>query len=109
MEDFKDYNSQLTPALIKFNSSMEKILKNANNPMFKNNYATVDQIIEVIRPILAKNDLAIMQFPKNEGDKIGVKTVLIHSSGETMESDYFFVQPVAQIVNKETKEKIVTP
>lgn len=100
---------ELYSDFVNFNASLDKIIKNANNPMFKNNYATVDQILETIRPILAKNNLAILQVPSNIKEYIGVKTILVHSNGSSIESDYFYLKPVAQIIDKTTKEKAVTP
>ena len=86
--------TELTKALVKFNSEVSKITKDANNPYFKNNYATLDQIVEEIRPLLTKNGLAIMQFPSGDGNTVSVTTLLIHESGQWIESEPINMKPV---------------
>lgn len=78
--------SKLASALISFNSEVSKIAKDAANPFHKNKYATLDQIIDEVRPILNKNKLAIMQNVSGEEGTMTVKTLLLHESGEWMES-----------------------
>lgn len=79
--------SKLASALISFNSEVSKIAKDASNPFHKNKYATLDQIIDEVRPILNKNKLAIMQNVSGEDGAMTVKTLLLHESGEWMESN----------------------
>lgn len=78
--------SKIAPALIKFNSQVSKIAKDATNPFHKNNYATLDQIIDEIRPVLNENKLAIMQNVSGEDGVVTVRTTLIHESGEWLQS-----------------------
>ena len=78
--------SKIAPALIKFNSQVSKIAKDATNPFHKNNYATLDQIIDEIRPVLNENKLAIMQNVSGEDGVVTVKTTLVHESGEWLQS-----------------------
>jgi hypothetical protein len=64
----------------------------AVNPAFKARYATLANILSTIRPVLAKNGLAITQTVdpyQVEGAatwKVTVTTKILHTSGETMES-----------------------
>jgi len=85
---------ELAKALVKFNSEVNKIAKDADNPFFKNNHATLDTIIDEIRPILSKNGLSIMQIPSGDGQNVTLKTLLIHESGEWLESDELTMKPV---------------
>lgn len=78
--------AKLASALIGFNSEVSKIAKDAANPFHKNKYATLDQIISEVRPILNKNKLAVMQNVSGEEGTMTVKTLLLHESGEWMES-----------------------
>lgn len=78
--------TKLASALIGFNSEVSKIAKDASNPFHKNKYATLDQIIDEVRPILNKNKLAVMQNVSGEEGTMTVKTLLLHESGEWMES-----------------------
>lgn len=86
--------TELAKALVKFNSEVNKIAKDADNPFFKNNYATLDTIIDEIRPILSKYGLSIMQIPSGDGQNVTLKTLLLHESGEWLESDELTMKPV---------------
>lgn len=86
--------TELAKALVKFNSEVNKIAKDADNPFFKNNYATLDTIIDEIRPLLSKNGLSIMQIPSGDGQNVTLKTLLLHESGEWLESDELTMKPV---------------
>lgn len=82
-EDVKD----LVAALVKFNLEVTKISKDAKNPFFKNNYATLDQIIDQVRPILASHGLVVMQDVSSDDDgRVTVKTIVMHESGQFIES-----------------------
>lgn len=75
-------------ALLDFNKEVESIEKGEVNPFFKNFYCSLDQIISYVRPILAKHDLYLQQFPIYGGEgMLSVKTILKHSSGEYIMSD----------------------
>ncbi|PEU80201.1 recombinase [Bacillus anthracis] len=89
-----DTITELAKALVKFNSEVNKIAKDADNPFFKNNYATLDTIIDEIRPILSKHGLSIMQIPSGDGQNVTLKTLLLHESGEWLESDELTMKPV---------------
>lgn len=83
--------TKLAEALAKAQAEMPVVRMNAQNPFLKNKYADLGAVIETSRPILAKHNLSISQFPTSDGDKIGITTVLMHSSGEWMESNISIV------------------
>lgn len=84
---------KLAMALVKFNCEVETIAKDAKNPHFKNNYATLDNIVEVIRPLLAKQGVIVMQIPGGDGENVIMKTMLLHESGEFMKSEALIMRP----------------
>ena len=86
--------SELAKALVKFNAKVGKISKDANNPFFKNKYATLDNIIDEVRPILSEFGLNIMQLPSGDGNKVDISTLLMHESGEWLESEVLTMIPV---------------
>lgn len=69
---------KLAVALIAAQNEMEAVGKNKINPFFKSNYADLANVIEVTRPALCKNGLAVTHVP--DGDKVYV--ILVHSSGQ---------------------------
>jgi hypothetical protein len=78
-------------ALVKFQASVSKVAKEANNPFFKSKYASLANILDTIQKPLSECGLAISQFP----DENALTTIILHAdSGEWMESSY--VMPVAK-------------
>ena len=86
--------SELAKALVKFNTKVGKISKDAKNPFFKNNYATLDNIIDEVRPVLAEFGLSVLQLPSGDGENIQISTLLMHESGEWLESESLIMKPV---------------
>ena len=79
--------TNISVALCKFQQECPAPKKNATNPHFKNKYAALDEIISTITPVLTKYGLSQIQSTTSEGENIGVKTLLIHESGEFIEFD----------------------
>lgn len=77
--------TNLTQGLAKFHAMVGRISKDAKNPFFKSNYASLPHIITEVAEPLEKAGLVIAQFP--DGD--GLTTILIHAdSGEYMMATY---------------------
>jgi len=78
--------SELVGALCSAQADMGSIGRDGKNPHFKSQYATLDNILDTVRPILAKNGLVLIQGCKNEQtEKISgleVTTTLAHKSGQ---------------------------
>ena len=91
MEKSETINN-LAKALIDFQSRVNKIKKDAKNPFFKSNYASLSNIQDAISNPLAEAGLAYSQMPSGVN---GLSTILIHAeSGEyLMES---FIMPVSK-------------
>jgi len=69
----------LAEALIKFQGEVGNIKKDGTNPFFKSKYATLENVVNTVRPHLTKNNLAYSQIPCGENH---IVTILMHSSGE---------------------------
>lgn len=78
--------NDLIPALTSFQAEVEAASKDRKNPHFKSNYADLTSIWNAIRPALAKNQLAVVQAPSFEGDRVVITTRLFHKSGQWIES-----------------------
>lgn len=79
----------LAGALAKAQAEMPVVRMDAKNPFLKYKYATLGAVINACRPILAKYEFSVIQLPVNEGDRIGVDTMLLHSSGEWIADSVF--------------------
>lgn len=86
--------ANLAIALVKFNTEVTTISKDAENPFFKNDYATLDHIMNEVRPTLSKHGLSILQLPSGDGTNVSMKTLILHESGEWLESEALIMKPV---------------
>jgi hypothetical protein len=75
----------LARALVRAQAMMPSVHKDAANPYFKSKYATLAACVEAARTVLAETGLAVVQFPISEGDQIGLRTLVVHESGEYLE------------------------
>lgn len=85
---------KLIPALVKFQQDVPLIPKNSVNPFFSQNgkkamYADLPTVIDVCKPVLNANGLAITQTGQVESGKNILKTILFHTSGEFIESSIY--------------------
>lgn len=78
----------IAAAMCKAQGEMGSAHKGANNPFFKSKYADLGAVIEVVKEPFANNGLSYVQFPINDGDKIGVETILMHESGEWLSNSF---------------------
>jgi hypothetical protein len=94
-------NKNIAQALADFNSEMESVAKTSVNPFFKSKYTTLSDIIDATRPLLAKNRLSVLQ--STIGDKngnIGIKTTILHTSGEYITQDGILARPEDRSIQK---------
>jgi hypothetical protein len=62
---------------------LKAVAKDSVNPHFKNKYASLDAMIDAVRPVLAKHGLAIIQGALDSDPvQLSCETMLIHESGE---------------------------
>ena len=76
----------LAGALSQAQAEMPAVKFNATNPFLKNKYADLGAIIDTSRSVLAKHNLSVSQLVESQENKIGVTTILMHNSGEWLES-----------------------
>jgi hypothetical protein len=76
---------ELATALSKFQGEVKNPANTANNPFFKSKYAPLNDVLNLVRPILSKNGLSVVQAPSGDGENIIVTTTLLHESGEYIE------------------------
>ncbi|MHA7967735.1 ERF family protein [Paenibacillus sp. CAU 1782] len=84
--------SKIAAALVKFSDEVRPIEKDGTNPHFRSAYTTLDHMIDSTKPILTKYGLTVMQFPGGDGHKITVRTMIIHESGEWIETEPLTLQ-----------------
>ena len=82
MNTQSDNIAELAIALAKAQSQNGTVHKDAKNPFFKSNYATLAQVWETVRPALTANGLSVVQLPSQDEKGYYVESMLIHSSGQ---------------------------
>ena len=93
MTDSPTCSSPLHAALVGFQAEVTDVSKasqakiqprDKSKPAFSFPYADLATIRAHVRPVLAKHGLAVVQKPISDGDHVGVETVILHESGETL-------------------------
>lgn len=74
--------NELAAALSKAQGEIGGAIVDSKNPYFNSEYASLESVINVSKEPLAKNGLSITQIPSNEGTKVKLETVMMHSSGQ---------------------------
>jgi hypothetical protein len=76
----------IATALVKAQSEMSNPKKGNTNPFFKSKYADLNAVREAVIPILNENGITVLQPLVHVDGKNFVNTILLHESGEMMES-----------------------
>lgn len=89
--DRSDGIAELAKALSAAQREVETASKDSVNPHFNRSYADLASVWQACREPLTKNGLSVMQRPVSEGNRVGVITTVLHSSGQWMESTLWTV------------------
>lgn len=85
--------AELAKALSAFHQEVKQPLKDKDNPFFKSKYVPLENVVEAITDISPKHGLSFIQYPVNQDNKVGIITILMHSSGEFIETEPVFATP----------------
>jgi len=88
---------EISKALADFQKEVKQPFKDADNPFFKSKYVPLESVVESINTTGPKHGLSFVQWPlNNEQGQVGVKTLLMHTSGEFLEFDPVFMNAEKQ-------------
>jgi len=74
--------SELVKALLAVQHEVKNPIATSENPYFKSKYAPLDQIVDLLRPLLTKNGLVMAQeVLSNSSQEISIVTYLFHTNG----------------------------
>ena len=76
----------IATAFIKAQSEMSAPKKDNSNPFFKSKYADLNSVLEAVMKPLHNNGIAVLQPTVCIDGRNYVKTILLHESGEMLES-----------------------
>lgn len=87
-----DAIDKIAPALVKAQSELKHAIKDTGNEAFKRNgkamkYADLTSVWDAAKPVLTTNKLAALQDVVSNENGMGVRTRLLHESGQWIEFD----------------------
>lgn len=88
--------ARICAALVKAQREFGPVIKDAVNPHFKNDYATLGAAIEAVTGALNRNGIALVQRCTSANGLVCVETVFAHESGETLSAGSLCLPPVKQ-------------
>lgn len=84
--------NEIAAALSKAQAVIEAAVKGKTNPHFKNDYADLSSVWDACRKPLTDNGLSVAQTAATDEGRVGVTTLLMHSSGQWI-SDTLVMKP----------------
>jgi hypothetical protein len=78
--DKSEQLDKLASALSAFQGEVRDAPKSSK--AHKHKYADLCQVLEIVRPLMAKHGLSLSQFPGAAESRVTVKSILMHSSGQ---------------------------
>lgn len=80
---------ELFAAFSRAQAKVKHATKDSNNPHFRSKYADLAEVWDTIREPFTSEGLAIIQFPcEADAGRVGVRTIVAHSSGEFLEEKF---------------------
>lgn len=83
-----DTIKNLAMAMCKAQAEMGGAAKGKENQFFKQKYADLSAVVQAVKEPFANNGLSYVQFPIEQGGRIGVETILMHESGEYLSQEF---------------------
>lgn len=78
----------ISAALVAMQGEAQHANFDSKNPHFKSKYASLAEVIDTVKPILAKHELAVIQLPGyREGIGHVLCTRILHKSGQWIEEE----------------------
>lgn len=84
---------KLAAALVAARKEMEDPRLSGSNPHFKSKFVPRDEALDSVMPALLKHGLMLVQSPIKDEFGVGVNSLLVHESGETLDLGPFTVRP----------------
>ena len=83
-----DSLDKLAPAMAKAQADMGGAVKDSTNPFFKSKYADLTSVWQACKDALHTNGISVIQSPCDREGRIGVETMLLHSSGQFVSGEF---------------------
>ncbi|MCO4360953.1 ERF family protein [Staphylococcus agnetis] len=84
--------TEISKAISSFRKEVKQPIKDADNPFFKSKFVPLENVVEAVDQVAPNLGLSFVQWALNdENGRVGVATMLMHSSGEYIEFDPVFM------------------
>lgn len=70
-------HEHIASALAAAQSSMGHALKDSRNPHFRSEFASLQSVVDAVRPHLSEQGIAVVQMPSYDGERVSVTTLLL--------------------------------
>jgi len=77
----------ISAALVAAQGEAQHANFDSKNPHFKSKYASLAEVIDTMKAVLAKHDLAVIQLPEHREVGHVLMTRILHKSGQFIESE----------------------
>ena len=81
----------LAAALAKAQGALHGAKKDSKNPAFNSTYADLESIVDALKAVFPALGLSYSQFPVTSAEGVGVETIILHESGEFLQSDPWYL------------------
>lgn len=81
----------ITKALLDAQKKIENATKDAKNPHFRNNYATLESVLDAVKSVANASGIVIVQTGGKDAEGHFIETRLLHESGEEIVSKIYLV------------------
>ena len=78
--------NELAAALVAAHAEISGVVKSATNPYFKSKYATLESVVDAVKPSLLKNGIVVVQGVQDAESGVSIETMLLHKSGQWISS-----------------------
>lgn len=107
---FSEKFDLVAAALLAVQREIQPVVKDKKNPMLGNNYVSLDALVDYVRPILARNDCALLQSEHAPAEgkltQLTVETMILHVSGQYAVTTATVA--VAEQPSKDGRERVTT-
>ena len=89
-----DSIANLTKALAEFQGKVRQPMKDRDNPFFKSKFVPLENVVEVITETASPLGISFIQYPVSLENRVGMVTVVMHESGEYIQTEPVYARPV---------------
>lgn len=92
----QEEKKELYADLIKFRKALKQPKKDTQNTFFNSKYVTLEGVQRAIDEAIQETGLSYFQQIRNTDNGVSVNTIIVHESGQALQSGWLSLNPVKQ-------------